>query len=37
MFVKPLIQLRQTVETALDEITNISKPFVTFFTETMEM
>jgi len=37
MFIKPLIQLRQTVETTLRGMTNISKPFVTFFIETMEM
>ena len=34
---KPLIQLRQTVETTLRGMTNISKPFITFFIETMEM
>ena len=37
MFIRPLIQFRQTVETVLNGMTNISKPFVTFFTETMEM
>lgn len=37
MIIKPLIQLRQTVETTLRGMTNISKPFVTFFIETMEM
>ena len=37
MIIKPLIQLRQTVETTLRSMTNISKPFVTFFIETMEM
>ena len=37
MFIRPLIQFRQTVETALNGMTNISKPFVTFFIETMEM
>lgn len=37
MIIRPLIQLRQTVEKTLRGITNISKPFVTFFIETMEM
>ncbi len=37
MFIRPLIQFRQTVETALNGMTNISKPFVTFFIETMEI
>lgn len=37
MFIRPLIQFRQTVETALNGMTNISKPLVTFFIETMEM
>ena len=37
MIIRPLIQLRQTVETTLRGMTNISKPFVTFFIETMEM
>ena len=37
MIIKPLIQLRQTVETTLRGMTNISKPFITFFIETMEM
>ena len=37
MIVRPLIRLRQTVETTLRGMTNISKSFVTFFTETMEM
>lgn len=29
MFIRPLIQFRQTAETALNGTTNISKPFVT--------
>ena len=29
MFIRPLIQFRQTVETVLNGMTNISKPFVT--------
>ena len=37
MIIRPLIQLRQTVETTLRGMTNISKSFVTFFIETMEM
>ena len=37
MIIKPLIQLRQTAETTLRGMTNRSKPFVTFFIETMEM
>ena len=37
MIIRPLIQLRQTVETPLRGMTNISKSFVTFFIETIEM
>ena len=37
MIIRPLIQLRQTVETTLRGMTNISNSFVTFFIETMEM
>ena len=37
MIIRPLNQLRQTVETTLRGMTNMSKPFVPCFIETMEM
>jgi len=35
--IKPLIQLRELIETALKSQTNLSKSFQTFFIETMEL
>jgi hypothetical protein len=37
MKIKPLIQLREMISKALSGQTNLSKPFQTFFIETMEL
>ena len=37
MKIKPLIQLREMISKALSGQTNLSKPFHTFFIETMEL